>query len=122
MRLSWQTFFNHKHYNGVYFVYGSVQLTFDFSIQLLRSIFQKNGGHVNRSGSRNIEIGLVIHKLSRFSQVQGERKRTLVMFLADVLLAFAFFLFIATKGSLFVNVNMCLQDTREYCMKMLFEP
>ena len=54
-----------------------VQLTFDFEVQLLRSIISKEReGYGVRSSPRILEIDQVILKLSRFSQVQSERERT----------------------------------------------
>ena len=54
-----------------------VELTFDFEVQLLRSIFQKERqGYGDLSGPRILEIDPVILKLSQFSEVQSERERT----------------------------------------------
>ena len=53
-----------------------VQLTFDFDVQLLRSMYQKNAETM--AIVLVLEIDPVILKLSRFSQVQSERERTLV--------------------------------------------
>ena len=48
-----------------------VQLTFDFEVQLLRSIYQKERqGYGDRSGPRILEIDPVILKLSQFSEVK----------------------------------------------------
>ena len=62
-----------------------VQLTFDFEVQLLRShISKERGGCGGRSGPRILEIDLVILKLSRFSQVQSERERTLAIAMLEL--------------------------------------
>ena len=56
-----------------------VQLTFDFEVQLLRSIYSKERqDYGDRSGPRILEIVPVILKLSRFPQVQSEREQTLI--------------------------------------------
>ena len=51
-----------------------VQLTFDFEVQLLRSLYQKNA---KTMAIVLVEIDSVILKLSRFPQVQSEREWTL---------------------------------------------
>ena len=45
---------------------------------MLRSIYQKNGKAMAFVLEKILEIDQVIRKLSRFSQVQSERERTLV--------------------------------------------
>ena len=59
----------------------TVHLTFDFDIQLLHSLKKKkkeSRWYGDHSDPISIEIGTVILKLSKFLQVQGECKWTLV--------------------------------------------
>ena len=60
-----------------YLAYGSTA-NFRF-LGLIAKIYisKERGGYGVRSGARILEIDQVIRKLSRFSQVQSERERTL---------------------------------------------
>ena len=57
----------------------AVQLTFDFDC--FANISKELPGYDDCSGPRILEIGPVVQKLSRFSQVQSEHERTLIEFL-----------------------------------------
>ena len=65
----------------VYFAYGSTaNFWFRYPIASL-NISKESTGYGDRSGPISIKIGPVICKLSLFSQVQGERERTVVVVL-----------------------------------------
>ena len=55
-----------------------VQLTLDFEVQLLRSVYQKNAkANAIILVQESYKLTQSLLKLSRFSQVQSERERTL---------------------------------------------
>ena len=101
MRLSWRAFFDHKRSIGRILS----KPTFDFDVQSLRSIIQKN------PWPRIIDIGPAICKLLRFLQVQSEHERTLVLKVVYYINLVCMYHALADKGGLMEDLKWLLKMT-----------